>query len=393
MFKQKVKLFCIILVTILLLSTFSFATDTSTIQPRTTVDEISNSISDENTITTNETTMPPITYDDIYLMGTDVVMDKYVEGNVYLFGSNITVSGQATGNLFAFGNNITFTQDCAIGNSVYVFGNTVSVSGQMTDLYIACSACTITNESYIYRDFRSYSNTINFCGNVQRNAHIMAQKLTFTQDKDFVIYGNLNYYSPEEVSVPTQVVQGDVNYTHISNSTDNQNKMTFSDYLVSFCTYILTAMVLYLFFAKATPKFVENSSKFASTKSLLALAIGFLVLIGVPIFIIILFMISIGITLGFILLALYIALLLCASSVVSISISKKIIDVRKFDNKYMNVLVVALVSAMVWVIKSLPFIGGILNFVIILVGLGIITISAFSKKEEKSIEKTVEETK
>lgn len=393
MFKQKLKLFCVVLSTILLLSTLSFATDDSMIQPRTTSEEV-NSVSEENAITTDEIAMPTITSDDLYLMDSDVIMDELVEGNVYLFGSNITITGQVAGNLFAFGNNITFDPNCVIMNSVYVFGNTVSISGQMTDLYIACSTCTVSENTNIYRDFRCYSNITNFSGTIQRNAFIMAQKLNFAQNGNFMIAGNLNYYCPEEVDIPTQAsVQGKIVYKPISNSNDNKNAKSFSDYIVSFCTYILTAIALYLFFAKATPKFIKNSSNFASTKSLLALAIGFLVLIGIPLFILILFMISIGVTLGFILLALYIALLLCASSVVSIAISKKVIEVRKIDNNYMNILVVALVSALVWVIKSLPFVGGILNFVIILVGLGIITMSVFAKKDENAVEKVVEETK
>ena len=401
MLKNKLKFLSIVLIVILLISTLSYATDT-VIQPRTVEGEpVTTSENEPEPISENEPTITNeeipsdvnILGDDLYLMDSEVTMDKLVDGNVYIFGSNVTISGQVNGNLFVFGNNVKFTSDSMVVYSVYVVANTVEIAGEITDLYVACSTCNVSKDAFIYRDFRSFSDTINFSGNVRRNAHIFAQTLNISDATDSFIYGDLNYYTPQEVSIPQTLVQGNVTHHTISNDTDSENKMTLSDYIVSFCTYLLTTLLLYLFFARVTPKFIENSSNYASSKALLALGIGFLSLIGIPLLVLILFMISIGSTLGFILLALYIALLLMASPIVSISISRKIIEVRKVDNKYMNIFVVACVSSLVWIIKNIPFIGGIANFIILLVGLGIITVSAFAKKNEKSIEKTTEETK
>ncbi len=394
MFKKKTKFSFIMLSVFLLTSTIVIATDepvTMSLDTPVAISEenVDNSISTDETIdeTTDDTDLSDLDIHngDLFLAGTDVFMDQLVDGNVYLFGTNVTISGRVNGNLFVCGNNVVFTEDFYATNSVYIAANRLSFSGRVSfDLYAASTICDITANSFIGRDLKVAAGSLTFASGVGRDTHIYADSFTYSESENSVIYGNLNYSSKSEVTIPDGKVEGSVNYNKIVDNSDEDVSTSdiIMDYVISACTFILTSLVFYLLIKFCCPNFVQKVSQYASSKAILSFVVGLISIILIPIACIILFITGIGSVLGFILLALYIAVLLLGAETVVVSVSKKILEARNITAKYVDILVVALVSLVVWALEKLPYVGGIIGIILCAIGVGIILQSIFSKKEK-----------
>ena len=109
MLKNKTKFIVLLLAFLLVISTFSFATDTavttsaegsvtSTLPGDNAKVEATPTSEDE----TPTTQTPEIYNGDLYVFDNDIEMDQLVDGNVFLFGNNINVTGKVNGSLYVF---------------------------------------------------------------------------------------------------------------------------------------------------------------------------------------------------------------------------------------------------------------------------------------------------
>lgn len=241
MLKNKTKFVVILLAFLLVVSTFSFATDTpvttsvegevtSTLpgDNTRTVEPISetNTTTDTTTETQTEATTESEIYNgDLYIFDDNIEMNQLVDGNVFLFGNNINVTGKVNGSLYAFCDTITFSEESYVVQSIYAIANQLTLNGCANDLYACAKKIDMSYNSFMIRDLRVIANTFNFNGGVGRDAFVEADNFNFvtTENSAAIVYGNLTYSSDNELTLTTELVQGTINYSKDSlvGSSDN----------------------------------------------------------------------------------------------------------------------------------------------------------------------------
>lgn len=386
MIKRKSKItLSILAVLCLFYTTFSFATDinsTSVLEENTPNEETQTSAIDIS---------QTITQDDVYLCEDKVVIDYSVDGNVYVMGNEVTITGKINGNLYAMANTLKLQRpseedSCYITGSAYLCGNQVYFDAICTDLYVACNNFTGSYDSYIDRDIRLSSAKAIFQGLVGRNAHLYSDELSLTSEEgnSALIHGNLNYSSKTELSLDNSIVKGETIFRPIiETSSDSENSHTIKDYIYDIIVSLVSTIVIYLLLLWLAPKFKETSNKYIGTKLLPAFGIGLLSLIMIPVICIILLITLIGIPLSVSLLLLYILLIMISFSIVVISISQFLKEKLNSANLGTDLLIVIGVNIVLYLLKQIPYVGGWISFIILLIGLGIIVMYLFTKSRKE----------
>lgn len=383
MLKNKSKLIIAIITILLLISTISFATNSDVASPTSSEENTVSTVPSENSTDSESIAESDIRDRDLYLFDDNIVMDELVDGNVFLFGENIEITGKVNGSLYAFGNKVTFKSGASVIQSTYICANEVYFDGDAHDLYAFCNTLNMTYNSFIVRDLRVAASTFTYSGGVGRNAYVVAENFTFTteDENDGLVYGDLNYYSKSELELSKDYVQGNLNY----NKLDTSTKLSTADIIIrkvtSLFTSLLFTIVIFLLSIWITPKFIEKTSSFVSTKALPAFGIGLLALIVIPIISILLMISVIGVPVGFVILGLYILVLTICIPIVNICITYKLKEKFNFDKTYKTILTLIAISLVVWALTQIPYIGIYIQLLLIVIGLGIMFLYLFTKNK------------
>ena len=391
MLKKNTKFIVLVLVFLLVISTFSFATDTATPTSEVPGDNArtEGEVPDENTNPDSPQYPEEDIYNgDLYLFDNDITMDKLVDGNVFLFGKNIKVTGQVNGCLFAIGDNVTFEESSYIIQSIYVMANELTLNGSANDLYASASKINASHSCFIIRDMRVIANTFNFSGCVGRDAFVGANNFYFDQtvDKSALIYSNLTYYSANELSLGPDFVQGDINY-HKEN--DNSVASIIIEKVISLCNSILYVLVVFLLCLWLAPKFLSQVTSYMTVGNCAkAFGIGILTIFGgIAIGFVLLFTV-VGIPVGIATIGLTILLSSIATAITSISITYKLKEKFKYSKNYMTYLTLACIVIVIWALKLIPYVGTAISFVVTSIGVGIVAHYIITKNHTKNENKT-----
>lgn len=329
---------------------------------------------------------------DLYLFDNDVVMNKLVDGNVFIFGNNVEITGQINGNLFVFANNLKFNQ-CYVRYSVFACASSVYYNGACNDLYVASGNLEMTYDSYVVRDVKAVSSDVIFKAAVGRDVDLSCGTVNFGETGSAsIIYGNLRYSANSEATIPEGIMGGNGTTTYTKPSEFSKNTAENAvDILVGFLTCILTVLVIYVLTKKFTPKFAEKlaNKKLSILQLLKSFGIGLLSAILFSILFIILLMTSIGLKLAFILALLFATICLISVPTLTIVITNALKPAFKIEKTSMFYLILVLVSVVLYGITLIPFVGGLLSFIISFTALGMLIDMFIPHKELSDEEKAV----
>lgn len=380
MFKTKSKLFILLLLVFTLISSYSFASEptTTSLVPGdnaktiTQEDVISNEESGEST----ETVEPEILSDDLYLFGNNITMDKLVDGNVYICASTANITGQVNGNLFVIAENVNF-DGAYIGNSIFVCATNTKFNAACNDLYSMGTNLDVSYDSYIARDSRIAGNNITFKGLNYRNMYVTANTLNFGEaDSLASIQGNLNYSSPNELTIPEGIISGEVNYTP-TEINENTSANNITDIISDTISALIFGIAIYWAFRFFTPKFAENISNFSKVSKFLKTGLaGLISLLVIPIVAIILLITIYGLGLSIALLAVYALMLSISFTTFSLFVTKLVkIKITKIPEFCIFMILVVILSFT----KYIPYVGYFLSLIYGIFGFGMIIISLAKK--------------
>lgn len=366
MLKHKSKiLFCIFLI-VILISTFSFATDEVT-------------TTSENEATTGENlTSDNWVNDDLYLFDKDIVVEGIVDGNVFAFGTNVTIKGEIGGDLFVFADTLNIDGGY-IYSAIFGFAKTFNMNGIAYDIYAASNDFTLGEDGYIYRDLKLFSVNTNINGKIRRNVYITSNNIKFASETDTYIGGNLNYTASSELSIPESAVLGEVNFNKVVAKETPSVASMISSAIFDVLTLAVSTLVLTLLAIWLTPKFLEKVSNMKVSNIFIALAIGLGALIGIPVASIIIMITIIGVPTAFALLALYFLIIAFSTGFTSLVISSFITKKFNIEGKVKFVFITLGVTAVIWILGYIPFIGGLIKFLNILLALGTVVYNLFRK--------------
>lgn len=389
MSKKSLKILLVLVTILSLISTFSLATDTTVDEDNTpvttSVDDavaISDDTSEDATDTDTDsesTSTEASTNHDLYLAEDSVTISdsETVNGNAFVIANTVTVNGQIGGDLFVIADTLNIDGGQIYGN-VFALANNITLNGLIYDLYGICDNLIMSYDGIAYRDLKVNCDTASLNGVVGKNVNIQAGK-SLNIESDCIIYGDLNYTTNNEISVPDGIVTGTVNFEKISvqKTTDSVWNYVFS------ALYVLVfTLIIWLLMSKLAPKFYGKINNMPTKKMLISMLVGLVTIIVVPLVALLLMITVIGIPVAFALIAVFALVVAISFAIATIGISNKLANKAKSLAKFNNLFAVIIVTLVLWALTKIPYVGAVISFLLVLCGLGMFISSIINKKNK-----------
>ena len=391
MLKNKTKIIAFLLVLILAItSSFVYAdnetsseNDIALISDTSETKPVETNV--ENTVSTNETSKDSYKNSDVYLMGDNVTIDYVVDGNLFVMADTVTINSKIGGDAFIMAKTINVGDQAYIFSNLFAMADSIDIKGVVYDVYALAQNFTVSN-GYIYRDAKLSCNTININGTIGRNAFVSCSNINFNTDENDkgIIYGDLTYSTPSELSFDKNIVNGNVTYKAPKVSPEKSVREIVASYISDLGAFLAFVIIIWLVCLWLAPKFLNDTNKFVGKKTLNVLGTGLLTLIAVPIACIILLLLQLTAGISLLTVAIYILALIVAKSIFTI-VANNYLCSKLNINKNTGIFGMLIVSGViVWVISELPYVGGIVSFIISVLGLGVLVSAILPKKAKKA---------
>ena len=310
---------------------------------------------------------------DLIAVGQNVTVDGTVTGDVLVAAQAISIRGQVDGSIRATGASIFI--DGRVGGDVFWAGNEITVSGKGQvgrDAVVAGN--TVTLGGQVGRNVQAGSRAVTVDGHVGGNMTAQVDSLKLTEHA--AIDGSLTYTSPTEASVASgAVVRGTT-----ARSTPPQSPIPATQgpaaIAIDWLRGLVGRLVLGLFIVFFFPAFARRSGEALVRSPFLTLAIGALVLIGLPILAVVLFVLGAivgGWWLGLVALAFYFAAIAVSVPVAALGLGASIMRITGRPAHVVLALIVGLIVLLL--IGLVPILGGVVIFLACLLGLGATTMA------------------
>ncbi len=379
MLKKKSKILFVALFVILLLSSVCFATEDVASAENTAV--VTSETNNDQAVDTTTSTANWVNT-DLYLSENKVTIDTVVDGNAFVAAKEVTVTGEIGGDLFVVADKLNI-EGGYVYSSIFACVNEITINGVVYDVYAICNNFNLESNGFVYRDLKVTGANINLNGKIRRDAYISASSLNLNEQSGTIIYGNLKYSTPSEVTIPEGAVSGDVKYSAKSVDTEKETNVAtiilgyvFELLKSLFATFILALILLWL-----TPKFVNRVGNMSTGKSFACLGIGIVSPIALMIVCFLLAISVIGVKLLLPTILIFAGLSFIAYSIVSIFFGKLFTKLLKMDSKVKFILFTLLSNLVLWALTKIPVVGGYIQILIWLFGMGIILVNIVCKKE------------
>ncbi len=327
---------------------------------------------------------------DVYAFGSTVNISGIVEGDVIAAGSYVRISGEVKGNVRAAGSTVDL--DASVGKNASLVGGIVNVSTNSEvywDLMVAGGMVQINGP--IYGSLKAAAGELRLNSYVAENIVANIDKEgRFIMQSNAEVSGDVTYTWDKEVIMDEgAVVSGDVVKKDYKSgkkgawSKKDTGKLLSKGYwgmkLFAFAALLLIGLIIIAIWGKFSEKVAERSM----TKFGISIGVGFLVLILTPLAFIILMITIIGIPLALVSMTIYILLFyICkvfASLMVGNLILKGLFRQKKVD-KYLGFLVGLFILSLIGLI---PFLGGLIWFIVTLTAVGAFVLIAKELAEAK----------
>lgn len=296
-----------------------------------------------------------------FTAGNNVDVQTEIDGINFVAGNNITLNSSQD-YLFVAGNVLNLEE--VNTKDAFLAGSLIQIKdSNIRDLYAAAE--TIHIDSYISRNVYAGGETVTINSTIDGDVKIAAE--TIEIGKDAVINGTLQYPEESELKIASGAqVEKKESYkatttidTHVTITSIIMERIT------AYLTMLVTGLVL-LLLCKKTLKKIEKIK--AETSNILStIGIGFLSLIATPFAAIIGLCTVVGIPLSIIALLLY-GILIYLSIIPATYYVGNILLKDKIENKYLLFTVTLLI---IYLLKMIPVLGGLVSFLVLCFGLGI----------------------
>jgi len=324
-------------------------------------------------------TIDEVIDDDIYVAGDNIIIKGTVLGDVFAVGGLVEITGNVTGDVMVGAGDVIINGN--VGDDVRVGAGTLTVNGVIgDDLLAGTGELVVSDDASIGGDVVIGSGQAVFRGDVGGNVSGGSGDMTLAgyvggdvdMDVDKLnvlpsahINGNLRYSSPNEATIPSGIVMEDIDFTREEMRKEDRVK---TSSLVWWIISYLSLLIIGLISLSLFPDRTIAISQTIPVVPLRNLAVGLLIAVGAFVGSILLLITVIGIPAGILLLftiiyVLYAARLYFGLWVGKLAFSKLGVDSRPWMEMTLGLL-------LLFILTSLPWIGGLLQLVVTLIAIG-----------------------
>jgi len=309
--------------------------------------------------------------DLVVVLAERLILRGEVRGNVFSSARTIEMSGKVTGNFHAIGERIRV--DGQVGRNMYSLSELVTLAAGASvgrDSTHAAAGATIDGE--VKRDLFMIGKWVEVRGSVGRNVDARADRVELLEEAR--IDGDVDalFWSENEVEVaPGAVVSGEVR----SRVREDARRLWFNRYLrghyylwlvINLAAAFVFGMLLYALVPRFFAVHLETARAFGRS-----LGVGFLALVATPIALFLIGITVVGIPVALIGLAAFLGCLYASGILVAALVGTQIM---KLEAETWSSFGLALLVGLVIVVvaSAIPFVGGPVRFVVLLIGLGLL---------------------
>jgi cytoskeletal protein CcmA (bactofilin family) len=335
--------------------------------------------------------------EDYFSAGGSAELDKRIEGDAFLSGGRVAVRGPVKGDVAVAGGDISAAD--TVGQDLYAAGGSVAISGQVAgNARIAGAQVTVSPRGGIAgkatvaaanlrmagrvgRYLAVYAESVRIEGEIGGDLRVVARWLEIGPDAK--IGGKLIYRSPQLAKIdPTALIAGGVTHVPIEWPSGELGSLTRLATWVSIVLLVCSLLLMGVVMMIAFPKFSSAAARTVRSDPWKALALGFCLLLCLPVAAILFMATIIGIPVGIAVLLLYPVMLLLGfvtgalslGDRVAVWIAKRRGGVVKPGWRYAALS--ASLLALLLVCK-VPLLGCGAAFLVLLFGLGAFWICAY----------------
>ncbi len=308
---------------------------------------------------------------NLFAAGHRVILRGTVKGDLVAVAERVEIEGTVEGNVFAGGDTVLVRG--SVRRSVHGAGDTVRIdSSGRVDGDIVGFAGTIDLDGRVGRDLVAYAGMTNVRGDVGRNASVRTRRLHL--EAPARIGGNLVAHVRNAAAVQVDdgaIVSGKTETRLLPKEKSRYARVGFYVWkLIWLAAAFLVGLALHALLPGLFPARLPGS-----VALLRAAGLGFVALVVVPVAACLLMLTLIGLPAGLLVLGLWLAGLYVAQILVATLVGRGFLQKADAPPVAMApVLLVGLVCVAVSV--NLPFVGGLLRFVVLVLGLGLAVIGA-----------------
>jgi len=333
--------------------------------------------------------------DDLYAFGGNIAINGTIHGDLIAAGNNISVDGNVTGDVIAAGQSVVIRG--TVGGTVRAAGATIVLDGKVTnDLLAAGNELTIlsngrvgrdaivgatnaTISGQIGRDLQAGSTNVKIDGGIGGNVLATVDRLQLTDRA--TVGGYLKYTSKNEAQI--------ANASSVKGTIERKTPDTGQAPLVTgpaalvleWLKGLIGLLILGILVVFFFPGFARRAGEALVRSPWLTLAIGALVLIGLPILAVVFFAVGAligGWWIGFVVLSLFVVVLALSIPVAAVGVGGAVLRVARRPVPVWLALIIGLVVLLL--VALIPILGGIVIFCALLFGMGATTIAVVGNR-------------
>jgi cytoskeletal protein CcmA (bactofilin family) len=328
--------------------------------------------------------------DDLFISGSSVRIEGTVHGDVYALGRSVDVSGTVDGNVFALARDVVVGG--TVGGSVITAGQTVRLAGSHIGDGVTAAGTDLSSDSGTTlgggallagqgldwraktgRGVTAAASDITLGGPIGRNVNVQTGSLNLANGT--AINGNLTYNSGQNLTRESNAsVTGQIR--RIEPKKHNQPQHHGPNLLLGLWGLVASLAVgcILLWIAPALSRGVPEM---AARRPWASLGWGFLTLILTIPLVILMLITVIGIPLAILTVIAFAMALYLAHIFVAMAVGSQILKSAKQSYNRFAVLTLGLV--VLFVVELIPFLGGLIRFLVLLFGLGAIVVYLYSR--------------
>ncbi len=234
-----------------------------------------------------------------FLAGSSINVEGRVDGDLYCAGQNIVISGQVTGDVLCAGQTIDVSGDVA--GDVRLAGQTVTLRGTVGgNASLAGQQLSFETNGRVNKDFVAVGQAVALRGAVGRDAvltgstttisstvgrNVTAEVELLTLTSSAAVNGSMNYTAPQQLAESDEDrVVGEVTYTPREERKANyETGYNVVGALIGSLMFIITALLIALLVPRLLHNVTAPSVK-SFSQTMLAVLVGFIACIVVPVF-------------------------------------------------------------------------------------------------------------
>ncbi len=324
---------------------------------------------------------------DLIAAGGEIKIDGYVADDIRIAGGNLTIDTEVGDDLVAAGGEIIITDQAVIhGNLISCSGN-LEMDGQIKGMAKVCGGNLILNGK-IGKEATFYGGKVIINGEIRGVSKIVAETIEIGDDAKF--HGNVEYWAEDrDVDFKNSLIDVSASYNEDLGRDDGKISWGFFGVaaLGFWIFYILSAFLIILLLNAMFKNWFSETVSNLDKDVFKSLGYGLAYLIGVPLLIILTFIIVIGIPIGLFLTVLYLFSLLFGHLIVALLITHYLNSKNEKSWNFWTIIFLALAMAVIIrLITFIPFLGGIISLLIIAIAYGALLITVKQHKASLKLE-------